>query len=206
MARETYFPHLAILVPYRQSCACLRGQYALRKITRHSNHVPAAEQRPRHRRCPTSRDFVPWRFSDAGRPSVRRARHLPALENLHRSRLIRSLGQYGTLDRRAAPIGGPLLSTSRGDGWPADGRLYPCPLLSQHYEKATLVRVTAPQTTRTMPVTRLIRPPQGSVFSTSTRSARAAIHNTFINPPTNSRAISIQQQPRQKNPCRIPIT
>jgi integrase/recombinase XerD len=22
------------------------------------------------RRCPTSRDFVPWRFSDAGRPSV----------------------------------------------------------------------------------------------------------------------------------------
>src|ERR1700731_1070115 len=69
MARETYFPHLAILVPYRQSCACLRGQYALRKITRHSNHVPAAEQRPRHRRCPTSRDFVPWRFSDAGRHS-----------------------------------------------------------------------------------------------------------------------------------------
>src|ERR1700692_2231274 len=69
MARETYFPHLAILVPKRQSCACLRGQYALRKITRHSNHVPAAEQRPRHRRCPTSRDFVPWRFSDAGRHS-----------------------------------------------------------------------------------------------------------------------------------------
>ena len=24
-------------------------------------------KRPRHRRCPTSRDFVPWRFSDAGR-------------------------------------------------------------------------------------------------------------------------------------------
>src|ERR1700676_5640934 len=69
MARETYFPHLAILVPQRQSCACLRGQYALRKITRHSNHVPAAEQRPRHRRCPTSRDFVPWRFSDARRHS-----------------------------------------------------------------------------------------------------------------------------------------
>ena len=29
---------------------------------------------PWHRRCPTSRDCVPWRFSDAGRPSVRRAR------------------------------------------------------------------------------------------------------------------------------------
>src|SRR5260221_12718126 len=69
MAREPYFPHFAILVPYRKSCACLRGQYALRKIPRHSNHVPAAEQRPRHRRCPTSRDFVPWRFSDAGRHS-----------------------------------------------------------------------------------------------------------------------------------------
>src|SRR5713226_8884671 len=41
MGRETYFPQLAILVPERQSCACLRGQYTLRKIiTRHSNHVP----------------------------------------------------------------------------------------------------------------------------------------------------------------------
>src|ERR1700682_5445185 len=27
-------------------------------------------KRPRHRRCPTSRDFVPWRFSDAGRRSA----------------------------------------------------------------------------------------------------------------------------------------
>ncbi len=26
--------------------------------------------RPRHRRCPTSRDFVPWRFLDAGRKSA----------------------------------------------------------------------------------------------------------------------------------------
>src|SRR6266436_8769762 len=40
MGRETYFPQLAILVPKRQSCACLRGQYTLRKITRHSNQVP----------------------------------------------------------------------------------------------------------------------------------------------------------------------
>src|SRR5229473_5080078 len=41
MGRETYFPQSAILVPERQSCACLRGQYTLRKIiTRHSNHVP----------------------------------------------------------------------------------------------------------------------------------------------------------------------
>src|ERR1700682_6201558 len=27
-------------------------------------------KRPRHRRCPTSRDFVPWRFSDADRRSA----------------------------------------------------------------------------------------------------------------------------------------
>src|SRR5882757_1242407 len=40
MGGETYFPQLAILVPKRQSCACLRGQYTLRKITRHSNQVP----------------------------------------------------------------------------------------------------------------------------------------------------------------------
>src|SRR5712671_3733960 len=40
MGRETYFPHLAIPVPERQSCACLRGQYTLRKITRHSIQVP----------------------------------------------------------------------------------------------------------------------------------------------------------------------
>src|SRR5712691_7232006 len=72
MGRETYFPQLAILVPERQSCACLRGQYTLRKIiTRHSNHVPRLNlHSPRHRRCPTSRDFVPWRFLDAGRHSA----------------------------------------------------------------------------------------------------------------------------------------
>src|SRR5260221_1820457 len=69
MARKTYFPHFTILVPNRKSCACLRAQSPLQKIPRPSNHLPAAEQRPRHRRCPTSRDFVPWRFSDAGRHS-----------------------------------------------------------------------------------------------------------------------------------------
>src|SRR5258705_12709723 len=41
MGREPYFPHLAIFVPERKGCACLRGQYTLQKIiTRHSNHVP----------------------------------------------------------------------------------------------------------------------------------------------------------------------
>ena len=59
-------------MPERQSCACLRGQYTLQKIiTRHSNQVPRLNlHSPQHRRCPTSRDFVPWRFSDAGRRSA----------------------------------------------------------------------------------------------------------------------------------------
>ena len=76
MGRETYFPHLAILVPERQSCACLRGQYTLRKITgtqiSTQINVPRLNlhKRPRHHRCPTSRDFVPWRFLDAGRHSA----------------------------------------------------------------------------------------------------------------------------------------
>src|SRR5450631_3869639 len=45
-------------------------------------------KRPRHRRCPTSRDFVPWRFSDAGRRPPQRVDSLvmPASENLHTSR------------------------------------------------------------------------------------------------------------------------
>src|SRR6202043_1492792 len=34
------------------------------------SHVPAAKQRPRQRRYPTSRDFVPWRFLDAGQLSM----------------------------------------------------------------------------------------------------------------------------------------
>src|SRR5882672_10283716 len=40
-------------------------------------------KRPRHRRCPPSRDFVPWRFSDAGRRSAWIALVMPASENLH---------------------------------------------------------------------------------------------------------------------------
>src|ERR1039457_3835653 len=72
MGRETYFPHLAILVAERQSCACLRGQYTFEKFPGTQVNVPRLNlhKRPRHRRCPTSRDFVPWRFLDAGRKSA----------------------------------------------------------------------------------------------------------------------------------------
>ena len=40
-------------------------------------------KRPRHRRCPTSCDFVPWRFSDAGLPQRVDSLVMPASENLH---------------------------------------------------------------------------------------------------------------------------
>ena len=39
--------------------------------------------------CPTSRDFVPWRFLDAGPLSVRSVSLLPASKNLHNSPLAR---------------------------------------------------------------------------------------------------------------------
>ena len=39
------------------------------------NLTPRLNPHRARRRCLTSRDFVPWRFSDAGRPSVSRACH-----------------------------------------------------------------------------------------------------------------------------------
>ena len=39
--------------------------------------------------------------------------------------------------------------------------------------------------------------PFGASFSMATSRVSAAIHNKFITPPTNSKAISAQQQPRQ---------
>ena len=41
------------------------------------------QKSPLRRQCPTSRDFVPWRFSAAGRFSAGRVSLLPAAENLH---------------------------------------------------------------------------------------------------------------------------
>src|SRR6267143_4620513 len=88
MGRETYFPQLAILVPERQSCACLRGQYTLRKIiTRHSNHVPRLNL---HSPAATPVPHFP-RFRALalfGRRPPHRVDSLvmPASENLHNSR------------------------------------------------------------------------------------------------------------------------
>jgi hypothetical protein len=45
--------------------------------------------------CPISRDFVPWRFLDAGPLSVRSVSLLPASKNLHMNghRLILTMAQ-----------------------------------------------------------------------------------------------------------------
>src|SRR4029079_11928431 len=45
----------------------------------------------------------------------------------------------------------------------------------------------------------------GSTFSATTNTVSAAPHTTFMMPTANSTAISIQQQPMQKTPCRRPI-
>ena len=55
------------------------------------------------------------------------------------------------------------------------------------------------------PATRPTHPPPGTSFSTSTSPAIATTHSRFITPATNSNAISSQQQPTQKLPCRMPI-
>src|SRR4029077_15809143 len=41
---------------------------------------------PPHHRCTSDRDFVPWRFSDAGRQSMRATTSFPPSQNLHGSR------------------------------------------------------------------------------------------------------------------------
>src|SRR6266487_6456598 len=88
MGRETYFPQLAILVPERQSCACLRGQYTLRKIiTRHSNHVPRLNLHSPA--APPVPNFPRFRaLALFGRRPPQRVDSLvmPASENLHKSR------------------------------------------------------------------------------------------------------------------------
>ena len=62
-----------------------------------------------------------------------------------------------------------------------------------------------PQTTSSPPVARETFSPPGTTFSARTNAARAAIHTRFITPSTNSKVISIQQQPRQYLPCTRPI-
>ncbi len=63
--------------------------------------------------------------------------------------------------------------------------------------QAIEISVPIPQAASARPESCAMRPPQGSVFSTRTRRAIAAIQSGFMRPPAKSSAISIQQQPRQ---------
>jgi hypothetical protein len=60
----------------------------LRRATRQGrakHEVAALQPSARGRERQTSRDFVPWRFLDAGRLSATRISSLPASKNLHSS-------------------------------------------------------------------------------------------------------------------------
>src|SRR5882762_6042112 len=69
-----------LLSPFSNTCAItLKLCMPSRPMHPSKNILPGTQinvprlnlhKRPRHRRCPTSRDFVPWRFSDAGRRSA----------------------------------------------------------------------------------------------------------------------------------------
>jgi len=109
MGREPTFPG-SILVPKRQSCACLRDQYTLRKITRHSSHLPRLNlHSARGTAVPTSRDFVPWRFLDAA--ATGRGRFvMPASKNLHRTRHSACLRARASAFRIAASLDPPKCS------------------------------------------------------------------------------------------------
>jgi len=65
--------------------------------------------------------------------------------------------------------------------------------------------LTTPAPIITAPSALAIASPFGATFSIATRTASAAIQRIFMTPPTNSSAISAQQQPRQLSPWRRPI-
>src|SRR5882724_11693227 len=107
MGRETYFPHLAILVPERQSCACLRGKkYTLRKIiTRHSDHVPRLNLHSPA--APPVPHFPRFRaLALFGRRPPQRVDSLvmPASENLHNKRLVRAAKRHSITSSAAGRL------------------------------------------------------------------------------------------------------
>jgi hypothetical protein len=58
-------------------------------------------------------------------------------------------------------------------------------------------RSQAPLAMKTQPAIRETNLPNGNTFSNKTSPASAAIHSTFMTPPTNSSNIRAQQQPMQ---------
>src|ERR1700737_76566 len=71
MGRETYFPRLAYSCHNAKVVHAFEANTPFEKLPGTQINIPRLNlhKRPRHRRCPTSRDFVPWRFLDAGRHS-----------------------------------------------------------------------------------------------------------------------------------------
>ena len=61
-----------------------------------------------------------------------------------------------------------------------------------------MISVVALHASSTTPVARESHAPCGATFSRSTKIARPAIQSTFMTPPTSSKAMSSQQQPRQQ--------
>src|SRR3984893_14401495 len=68
-ANKIEIPYFATIVPKRLSCARIRGRNSSNFLSRAPLTNPYSHSLLR--RCPTSRDFVPWRFLDAGQLSVR---------------------------------------------------------------------------------------------------------------------------------------
>ena len=87
---------------------------------RHRHIIPialAASQRP------TARDFVPWRFLDAGSLSMRRLSLLPASKNLHNSGNGPMCSAQGIFGERLAPPSARRVRSCRirkesGRSWP----------------------------------------------------------------------------------------
>jgi hypothetical protein len=84
---------------------------------------PANPHSPLHRCSPTNRDFVPWRFSDAGRISVWRGRHRRRLKTCTKAVFPapRQLGSFTPISRPCGrQPGGRTRATDRDRGEPRD--------------------------------------------------------------------------------------
>ena len=110
-------------------------------------------------------------------------------------------GHAVTLQFRLAP-GLGIASTVAFWGRSASAKQRRCRSRSLHRfahgsHNSKFQNLTTPAPIIAPPRTCATNSPFGASFSIATRPARAPIHRRFITPPTNSRAISAQQQPRQ---------
>lgn len=77
--------------------------------------------------------------------------------------------------------------------------------LTPSLHTTTIAKRTSPAAIKPIPSPIASRSPPGAIFSTATTIDSAAIQARFITPPTNSSAISAQQQPTHSRPWRTPI-